>query len=98
MLQVSNLTIEPLFREVNFCVPRGEIVTLMGPSGSGKSTLFAWMVGALSNDFQAQGELWLDERRCDGLPVEARGLGILFQDALPFDHFCVGQLSLLSLP
>jgi hypothetical protein len=31
----KNLTIEPLFREVNFCVPRGEIVTLMGPSGSG---------------------------------------------------------------
>jgi putative thiamine transport system ATP-binding protein len=98
MLQVSNLTIEPLFREVNFCVPRGEIVTLMGPSGSGKSTLFAWMVGALSDDFQAQGELWLDERRCDGLPVEARGLGILFQDALLFDHFSVGQNLLLALP
>ena len=39
MLKVKDLTIEPLFREVNFCVPRGEIVTLMGPSGSGKSTL-----------------------------------------------------------
>lgn len=98
MLQVSNLTIEPLFREVNFCVPRGEIVTLMGPSGSGKSTLFAWIVGALPDDFQAQGELWLDERRCDGLPVEARGLGILFQDALLFDHFSVGQNLLLALP
>ncbi|MBG0637402.1 ATP-binding cassette domain-containing protein [Enterobacter asburiae] len=74
MLKVKGLTIEPLFREVNFCVPRGEIVTLMGPSGSGKSTLFAWMVGALSDDFQARGELWLDARRCDSLPVEARGL------------------------
>jgi putative thiamine transport system ATP-binding protein len=40
MLSVNNLSIEPLFREVNFRVPRGEIVTLMGPSGSGKSTLF----------------------------------------------------------
>lgn len=40
MLKVKDLTIEPLFRQVNFCVPRGEIVTLMGPSGSGKSTLF----------------------------------------------------------
>ena len=40
MLKVKDLTIEPLFREVNFCVPRGEIVTLMGPSGSGKSTFF----------------------------------------------------------
>lgn len=98
MLKVNHLTIEPLFREVNFCVPRGEIVTLMGPSGSGKSTLFAWMVGALSDDFQAQGELWLDARRCDGLPVESRGLGILFQDALLFDPFSVGQNLLLALP
>ncbi|MCW1827710.1 ATP-binding cassette domain-containing protein [Enterobacter asburiae] len=98
MLKVNHLTIEPLFREVNFCVPRGEIVTLMGPSGSGKSTLFAWMVGALSDDFQAQGELWLNARRCDGLPVESRGLGILFQDALLFDPFSVGQNLLLALP
>ena len=98
MLKVKDLTIEPLFREVSFCVPRGEIVTLMGPSGSGKSTLFAWMVGALSDDFQARGELWLDARRCDGLPVESRGLGILFQDALLFDQFSVGQNLLLALP
>ncbi|MHA1055127.1 ATP-binding cassette domain-containing protein [Enterobacter mori] len=98
MLKVQNLTIEPLFRQVNFCVPRGEIVTLMGPSGSGKSTLFSWMVGALSSDFKAQGELWLDERRCDILPVETRGLGILFQDALLFDHFSVGQNLMLALP
>jgi putative thiamine transport system ATP-binding protein len=98
MLKVQNLTIEPLFRQVNFCVPRGEIVTLMGPSGSGKSTLFSWMVGALSSDFKAQGELWLDEHRCDTLPVETRGLGILFQDALLFDHFSVGQNLMLALP
>ena len=98
MLKVKDLTIEPLFREVNFCVPRGEIVTLMGPSGSGKSTLFAWMVGALSDDIQARGELWLDARRCDSLPVEARGLGILFQDALLFEQFSVGQNLLLALP
>lgn len=98
MLKVKDLTIEPLFREVNFCVPRGEIVTLMGPSGSGKSTLFAWMVGALSDNFQAQGELWLDARRCDSLPVGSRGLGILFQDALLFEQFSVGQNLLLALP
>ena len=98
MLKVKDLTIEPLFREVNLCVPRGEIVTLMGPSGSGKSTLFAWMIGALSDDFQARGELWLDARRCDSLPVEARGLGILFQDALLFEQFSVGQNLLLALP
>ena len=98
MLSVRHLSLSPLLRDVNFSVPPGEIVTLMGPSGSGKSTLFAWMVGALSTDFRAHGELWLNDRRCDALPVEQRGIGILFQDALLFDHFSVGQNLLLALP
>ena len=70
----------------------------MGPSGSGKSTLFAWMIGALSGDFRARGELWLNERRCDTLPTEHRRIGILFQDPLLFDHFSVGQNLQLALP
>lgn len=98
MLTVKNLTLEPLLRNANFSVARGEILTLMGPSGSGKSTLFAWMVGALSADFHAHGELWLDDQRLDARPVEKRGIGILFQEALLFDHFSVGQNLMLALP
>nr|WP_314519974.1 ATP-binding cassette domain-containing protein [uncultured Lelliottia sp.] len=98
MLTVKNLTLEPLLRNVSFSVERGEILTLMGPSGSGKSTLFAWLVGALSTDFHAHGELWLDDQRLDIRPVEKRGIGILFQDALLFDHFSVGQNLMLALP
>lgn len=98
MLTVKNLTLEPLLRNASFSVARGEILTLMGPSGSGKSTLFAWLVGALSTDFHAHGELWLDDQRLDIRPVEKRGIGILFQDALLFDHFSVGQNLMLALP
>lgn len=98
MLTVKNLTLEPLLRNASFSVARGEILTLMGPSGSGKSTLFAWLVGALSADFHAHGELWLDDQRLDTRPVEKRGIGILFQDALLFDHFSVGQNLMLALP
>ncbi|VTM42374.1 ATP-binding cassette domain-containing protein [Klebsiella pneumoniae] len=94
MLTVNHLTLsvrrQPLLREVAFSVAPGEVLTLMGPSGSGKSTLFAWMIGALSGDFRARGELWLNERRCDTLPTEQRRIGILFQDPLLFDHFSVG--------
>ncbi len=56
------------------------------------------MVGALSADFKAHGELWLNDRRCDMVPVETRGIGILFQDALLFDAFSVGQNLMLALP
>ncbi|MDU1063070.1 MAG: ATP-binding cassette domain-containing protein [Leclercia adecarboxylata] len=87
-----------LLHNVSFEVPPGEILTLMGTSGSGKSSLFAWMVGALPGDFRAAGELWINSRRCDTLPTGLRGLGLLFQDALLFDHFSVGQNLLLALP
>ncbi|URO00992.1 ATP-binding cassette domain-containing protein [Leclercia adecarboxylata] len=102
MLMVKDMSLSlrqsTLLHNVNFSVPPGEILTLTGPSGSGKSSLFAWMVGALPADLRATGELWIDARRCDTLPTEQRGLGLLFQDALLFDHFSVGQNLLLALP
>ncbi|WP_039029042.1 ATP-binding cassette domain-containing protein [Leclercia adecarboxylata] len=102
MLMVKDVSLSlrqtTLLHNVSFTVQSGEILTLMGPSGSGKSSLFAWMVGALPADLHAEGELWINARRCDTLPTEQRGLGLLFQDALLFDHFSVGQNLLLALP
>ncbi|SNY59669.1 ATP-binding cassette domain-containing protein [Enterobacter sp. CC120223-11] len=102
MLKVDNLTLrlthETLLSDVSFQADNGETLTLMGASGSGKSTLLGWMVGASESNLHARGELWLNDRRCDTLPTEARRIGILFQDALLFDHFSVGQNLLLALP
>ena len=102
MLIVQNVSLyqgaTALLKNVTFQVDKSDIVTIMGSSGSGKSSLFSWMVGALSPQFQASGELWLNERRVDSLPTAQRQIGILFQDALLFDHFSVGQNLLLALP
>ncbi|MEW5561346.1 ATP-binding cassette domain-containing protein [Enterobacter asburiae] len=102
MLKVDNLSLryahETLLNNVSFHANNGEILTLMGVSGSGKSTLLNWIVGASENNLHASGALWLNDRRCDILPTEARRIGILFQDALLFDHFSVGQNLLLALP
>ncbi|WP_436858463.1 ATP-binding cassette domain-containing protein [Citrobacter tructae] len=102
MLSVRHLSLSlpraPLTGPLSFDVAKSDIVTLMGPSGCGKSSLLSWMVGALTAPLRASGELWLDARRIDTLPTASRRIGILFQDALLFDHFSVGQNLLLALP
>lgn len=102
MLNIKNLTIshaeKSLFSALSLVVDQGEVVTLTGVSGSGKSTLLNWMIGDLDPNFSAAGELWLNDVRCDTLPIEARHIGLLFQDDLLFPHLSVGQNLAFSLP
>lgn len=87
-----------LFSSLALNIEPGEIVTLTGVSGSGKSTLLSWLLGDLAPAFSAQGELWLNNRPLHSLPIEARGIGILFQDDLLFAHMSVGQNLAFALP
>lgn len=102
MLDIKNLTLtrgaNTLLSNFDLSVNPGEIVTVAGASGSGKSTLLNWMIGDLEPAFSASGELWLDGRRLDGLPIEERQLGLLFQDDLLFPHLSVGQNLAFALP
>jgi ATP-binding cassette ChvD family protein len=45
---------EPLIRDVNFTVPKGAVVGLIGPNGTGKTTLFRMITGSEQPD---QGEI-----------------------------------------
>ncbi len=83
---------------LDLSVAPGEVFTLMGASGSGKSTLLNWIIGALDPVFEVRGELWLNGVRRDRLPIEARRIGILFQDDLLFPHLSVGQNLAFALP
>ena len=102
MLNIKNLTIsnaeKSLFSAMSLAVDEGEVVTVTGVSGSGKSTLLNWMIGDLDPSFSASGELWLNSLRCDTLPIEARHIGLLFQDDLLFPHLSVGQNLAFALP
>lgn len=69
----------------------GEITTVMGPSGSGKSSLLAAVSGLLGQDFSAEGEVWLNGECLNGLPAEARRIGLLFQDPLLYPHLSVAE-------
>lgn len=102
MLKIKNLSLwrgeTSLLANLNLTVDKGEIVTLTGVSGSGKSTVLNWMIGDLDPAFSATGEFWLNDMRCDTLPIEARRIGILFQDDLLFAHLSVGHNLAFALP
>ncbi len=76
---------------LNATVAPGEVLTVMGPSGSGKSSLLSAIIGALPKGFNMQGRILLDGQDVTDLPTNRRRIGILFQDAILFDHLSVAD-------
>lgn len=87
-----------LFAPLSLQVAPGEIATVMGPSGCGKSTLLAAVCGMLEPDFRLSGTIELNGRRLNEVPMEARRVGILFQDDLLFPHLDVFGNMAFGLP
>lgn len=87
-----------LLLSLNEQVNGGEILTIMGPSGSGKSTLLNWLTGALSSEFSASGEVWLNDNNITSMPAHLRHIGVLYQDALLFSHLSVAGNIAFAMP
>jgi len=87
-----------LISGLDLTVEGGAVATIMGPSGCGKSSLLAYICGTLSADFTASGNVRVDGTTVNGLPPEARRIGILFQDDLLFPHLSVGDNLAFGLP
>lgn len=71
-----------VLRDLNFSLPAGESVAILGASGCGKSTLLH-ILGTL--DTPTRGEVWLDGRKVSGLTSPERArirnscIGFVFQ-------------------
>ncbi len=87
-----------LLRHLKLEIAPGTVQTLMGPSGCGKSSVLAAICGTLPPGMQWRGAVHLRERRIDILPVQARRVGILFQDDLLFAHMTVRENLLFAVP
>ena len=87
-----------LLRGLSAHVAAGEVLAVMGPSGSGKSSLLAWIAGTLEPPLEASGGLRLNGRSLDGVPIQQRRIGLLFQDDLLFPHMSVRDNLLFALP
>ncbi|CAD5272597.1 putative sulfate/thiosulfate transporter subunit: ATP-binding component of ABC superfamily transporter [Alteromonas sp. 38] len=76
----------------------GEVLSIMGPSGSGKSTLLNAIAGQLTAPFSMKGSIYINDKCINGMPAHNRGVGVLYQDPLLFEHMTVGQNIAFALP
>jgi putative thiamine transport system ATP-binding protein len=101
-LSLQGLTLllhgQPLTPAITAHVASGAVLVLMGASGSGKSSLLAHVAGLLAPPLHVQGRLHLDGRSLDGVPTEARRVGLMFQDDLLFPHLSVLENLLFAHP
>lgn len=100
-LKLDNVTISQLDKRllsVNTTVNKGDILSIMGPSGSGKSTLLNAISGHLTPPFSMVGRIDVNGCSITSMPAHQRGVGVMFQDALLFDHMTVGQNIMFAMP
>ena len=87
-----------LLLSLDVTVEKGEILTVMGPSGSGKSTLLQAIAGHLDTPFSFSGSILIDGVDLVSKPPHLRGVGVMFQDALLFEHMTVEQNIMFAMP
>ncbi|NYI01867.1 ABC transporter ATP-binding protein [Cupriavidus plantarum] len=66
-----------------------ETVVLLGPSGCGKTTTLRIIAGLEQPD--AGGEVWFGDNRVTDLPIERRGVGMVFQSYALFPNMTVAE-------
>jgi putative spermidine/putrescine transport system ATP-binding protein len=74
--------------DMTLSVERGEFISLLGPSGCGKTTTLQAIAGLIA---VTRGRMTLDGRDITNLPVNQRGLGIVFQSYALFPHMTVAE-------
>lgn len=94
-LRVVNLTSgyrdRVVISDVSFELAAGEVMTFLGHNGAGKSTTLKTIIGMLR---PVSGEVWLDGRRVDRLPVPVRigrGLRLMPDGRGVFPHLSVRE-------
>lgn len=91
-LQVRSLSKEfagrDVLQDVSFSARAGDIVSVIGPSGCGKTTLIRCILGEIE---PSEGVIRVDGEDITHMPVEARGVGIVYQSYALFPHMRVGE-------
>ncbi len=81
---------EDTLKNINLSFEKGEIVAILGESGSGKSTLLRILSGfeaPYKGEFKVNNKGIINETNI--VPVEKRGIGMVFQDYALFPHMTI---------
>lgn len=101
VLSLQHLTIhkdDERLIQIHTEVPAQSVLTIMGPSGCGKTTLLNAISGQLSAPFVMQGDICINGRSVVAIPPHKRKVGIMFQDALLFEHMSVKENIAFAIP
>ncbi|MEN3009250.1 ABC transporter ATP-binding protein [Pseudothermotoga sp.] len=87
-LELINLTVayqknQPVLKNLNLSVQKGEFVSLLGPSGCGKTTTLRVVAGFLK---PIEGKVIVDGKNYTNVPPHRRNIGIVFQNYALFPH------------
>ena len=74
--------------DISLHVEDKEYVCILGPSGCGKSTLIRCVAGINTPD---TGQILIDGKSIERIPIEDRRIGYVFQDIALFPHMSVGD-------
>ena len=69
--------------KIDLDIAEGTLVTLLGPSGCGKTTLLRMIAGL---ETPSEGDIFINGRRINDVPVHKRNLGMIFQNYALFPH------------
>jgi ABC-type sugar transport system ATPase subunit len=75
-------------RDISFKLTSGEVLAILGPSGCGKSTLLRIIAGLIEPD---SGQVLYDNMPLQAIPLEERGIGMVFQEGALMPHWEAGQ-------
>lgn len=98
-VQIRNLSksfgTTQVLKNLNFEIPDGQFVSLLGLSGSGKTTLLRCLAGLETPDYhsntaiQVHGQYWIKGETA--LPPEKRRIGMVFQNYAVWPHLTVWE-------
>ena len=98
MLELKNITLkwtsskEKVFiKNLNLKIQNGEILCVFGASGVGKSSLINVIAGTSEDNLLFEGEIVLNGKILNDVPIEKRKIGLLLQDGALFPHLTVEQ-------